>query len=300
MEKQDLDEFWQSLWYIDLVRDTKRPAVPWGGYDQVFEEAEDVKSFDELVANGYYGYIDHVNPTLTLGVLDIDVYKDVAPDINEVTHHERATVIKTRSGGFHIPFLVPAGKKLRVRPKFDDWVDLKGAINKGHAVAPHNSDYEVVQYASVHTYDPDEGEHTSIAQLKGEELLETHEPDHHTYDGESPYGSVYAILDPEDYPPGHRVDHPFHSSSTGANFMVDENETTWRCWRHEVTGNLLHLIGVKEDILECGEWKRNGDLYDKYEQIREVAYEEDIRLEEPKEFGFPPDLMEELRQEAEQ
>lgn len=42
---------------------------------------------------------------------------------------------------------------------------------------------------------------------------------------------------------GERVEHPFHGSSTGSNFTVDEGGETWRCWRHDCTGNALHLVG---------------------------------------------------------
>jgi hypothetical protein len=56
--------------------------------------------------------------------------------------------------------------------------------------------------------------------------------------------------------------HPFHDSSTGANFRIDGGGETWRCWRHGVTGNALHLLGQCEGIIECGEapskqqWKK--------------------------------------------
>jgi hypothetical protein len=56
--------------------------------------------------------------------------------------------------------------------------------------------------------------------------------------------------------------HPFHDSSTGGNFRIDRGGETWRCWRHGVTGNALHLLGQKEGIIECGEapskqqWKK--------------------------------------------
>lgn len=47
--------------------------------------------------------------------------------------------------------------------------------------------------------------------------------------------------------------HPFHDSTTGANFRVDKGGETWRCWRHGFTHNGLHLLGQKEGIIQCGE-----------------------------------------------
>lgn len=63
--------------------------------------------------------------------------------------------------------------------------------------------------------------------------------------------SIHAII------PGvkeeRRMRHPFHDSSTGANFMVDKGGLTWRCWRHGFTGNALHLLGIGRGIIACGE-----------------------------------------------
>lgn len=56
------------------------------------------------------------------------------------------------------------------------------------------------------------------------------------------------------YDEGERDEHPCHGSKTGSNFMVDDGGETWRCWRHDCTGNALHLIGLQEDIIGCGEW----------------------------------------------
>ena len=61
------------------------------------------------------------------------------------------------------------------------------------------------------------------------------------------------------YAEGQRCEHPFHGSSTGSNFMVDEGDETFRCWRHGVTGNALHLIGIEEGIISCGDWEHGLD-----------------------------------------
>ncbi len=74
---------------------------------------------------------------------------------------------------------------------------------------------------------------------------------------------IYDLLSRSSYPEGERVAHPYHSSETNGNFMVDEDGETWRCWStgHECTGNALHLLGIKLGVIECGEWK-NGGLSD--------------------------------------
>jgi putative DNA primase/helicase len=66
--------------------------------------------------------------------------------------------------------------------------------------------------------------------------------------------SVYDLLSKASYPEGERRSHPVHGSGTGTNFHVDEGGETFRCWRCEVTGNALHLLGMEEGIISCGDW----------------------------------------------
>jgi putative DNA primase/helicase len=70
--------------------------------------------------------------------------------------------------------------------------------------------------------------------------------------------SVYDVISRADHPPDERTTHPVHGSSTGANFMVDNGGETWRCWRHNVTGNAYHLIGMEQNVIRCGDWKHGG------------------------------------------
>lgn len=277
-------QFWRSLYFIPLRRGSKIPAVKWGGYDTNFDENEDVLRYDDLEPNGYYGYMAHER--YQLGVVDIDLYKDLAPDPDVMTYHDGALVIKTPSGGFHFPFLVPDGDApLKVKDKYEDWIDLKGDIRRGHAVLPFGSDYEIVQDGKVRVYSSNAGEHTSIVQVDEEGVLEIDNSSEEVWEGESPYNSVYNLLDRGEFPPQERRPHPIHGSSTGMNFMVDENEETWRCWRHETTGNLLHLLGMKWGILDCGEWNDHSEpLGQKYNKIKEMAREMqiDLRKAQPK------------------
>lgn len=278
-------DFWTSLYFIPLREGSKIPAVKWGGYDQNLDEAEEVLRHDDLDPAGYYGYMAH--DTYQLGVVDIDIYKDAAPDVDDVTYHDGAMVIKSPNGGFHFPFLIPVGDPgLEVRDEFSDWIDLKGQIANGHAVLPFGSDYEIVQNGEVRLYSTVDDEHESVVKVNDSGVLERSKSGR-TWEGDCPYQSLFNLLDPDEFPPEVRAEHPVHGSSTGSNFMVDENEETWRCWRHRTTGNLLHLLGMQWGVLSCGEWddKNYDELHEKYSRIKRKAKMEGIDLEKPKSFS---------------
>ncbi|WP_251341986.1 bifunctional DNA primase/polymerase [Haloplanus halophilus] len=99
--------------------------------------------------------------------------------------------------------------------------------------------------------------------------------------------SAYDVLTRGRYPVGERREHPFHGSETGANFMVDDRGETFRCWRHDCTGNALHLIGIEQGIIDCGEWLPSGLDSDTWSDIfaaaREAGY--DLPEFEPSESG---------------
>jgi putative DNA primase/helicase len=84
---------------------------------------------------------------------------------------------------------------------------------------------------------------------------------------------VHDILLRSQYPAGERVAHPVHGSDTGSNFMVDDGAETWRCWRHGCTGDALHLIGIEEGIIECGQWTTSDVSSDEWRAIFEAARE---------------------------
>ena len=79
------------------------------------------------------------------------------------------------------------------------------------------------------------------------------------------------------YSEGVWTEHPFHGSETGANFMVDGDGETFRCWRHDCTGNALHLVGVEQGVIDCGEWAHGGLNTDTWREIfaaaREAGYD---------------------------
>lgn len=78
-------------------------------------------------------------------------------------------------------------------------------------------------------------------------------PEDHDSKYDDTYITVHDVLD-QSLSEQERTAHPVHGSSTGSNFMIDEGGETWRCWRHGCTGNALHLLGMQDEIINCGEW----------------------------------------------
>jgi hypothetical protein len=60
--------------------------------------------------------------------------------------------------------------------------------------------------------------------------------------------------------------HPFHGSSTGANFVIDDRENVWYCFRHNVGGGALELFAMKEGIIDCEDCGRNA-FYGKWPEV---------------------------------
>lgn len=88
---------------------------------------------------------------------------------------------------------------------------------------------------------------------------------------------IYDIISSGNYPEGENTSHPFHPSDTGTNFRVDPDAETFRCWRHSVTGNGLHLLGMDEGVISCGDWVDGGLSNDTWKDIfdagREAGYD---------------------------
>ncbi|MHB9285956.1 phage/plasmid primase, P4 family [Halobacteriales archaeon Cl-PHB] len=70
---------------------------------------------------------------------------------------------------------------------------------------------------------------------------------------------IHDVVSVSQYPRGENTAHPFHPSGTGTNFRVDEDAETFRCWRHDVTGNAAHLLGMEQGIIDCGDWTTGLD-----------------------------------------
>lgn len=65
--------------------------------------------------------------------------------------------------------------------------------------------------------------------------------------------------------------HPFHDSTTQNNFCINSEQTLWYCFRHRKGGTALHLIAMKDGIIECGQ-KLDGDTLSKTLEIAKTKY----------------------------
>jgi len=92
---------------------------------------------------------------------------------------------------------------------------------------------------------------------------------------------VYDILSRTSYPEGENKGHPFHPSSTGTNFRVDSGGETFRCWRHGVTGNAAHLLGIEQEVIECGDWDGTGIDSDTWREIFDAGRNAGYDLPDP-------------------
>jgi hypothetical protein len=152
---EDMDGYdvWRYLWFIKLPEDieTKAPeGYSWGGYSTDFERNADVYTVEQVAASehsrwGVPGFnAPEESPTdPNLIVIDLDVYKDEAPDLSEIEFsydllmaEVEPVVVESQRGGVHIYALVnePPVKE----PDFDmpEWIDLRGEAVKQHVVAP--------------------------------------------------------------------------------------------------------------------------------------------------------------------
>lgn len=151
----------------------------------------------------------------------------------------------------------------------------------GYVVGPGS------KHPSGNTYGPLKGE--SIATITKDELFEAldefinepsmqvKEPDIERHKSNNNKNSQYVFynLKPDDVvswlEAGKRVPHPAHGSSTGTNFMKQEDAELFMCWRHDYgTGpgcalNPQQLLAVMATGKECDtvrhEWSSNSILH---------------------------------------
>lgn len=95
-------------------------------------------------------------------------------------------------------------------------------------------------------WETDSGEAVSTPQSRG---LDT---ENHPPSGRST-GSlgIYDVISRSEHPPDKRGEHPYHGSSTGTNFKVDEDGEAWRCWRHDTGGYAISLVGMEAGLMDC-------------------------------------------------
>lgn len=119
-------------------------------------------------------------------------------------------------------------------------------------------------------------------------------------DDDFPVG-IYDVISRTRHPEGENSAHPFHGSDTGSNFRVDRGGETWRCWRHDVTGNVRHLLGMETGELTCGEWANGSIDSDRWSRVYNAASERgyDIPPPETDTLDYDWGLIHHLLQSAE-
>lgn len=277
--------------YIPISPESKRPIAEFGGWpidpdERYVAEREDVDDS----SHDWWAVVGH--KTSNLLIIDIDMYKMSDAEIAEVEYGwygilDDTRIVKTPSGGLHVYLRTDADIDDLPRPR--DNIDLKGDVARGYALAFPQSEYQVkndVRPAKVSeellrelpAFDGDEarGERNTADPIVSEEEMRAKTAPPclgKALDDDSEFAerltsavkygtvdklSVYRVLDKANYPESSNEAAPsfLHatSSSTGTNFRVDEGAETFRCWRHDCTGNAYHLIGVKAGIIECGDW----------------------------------------------
>lgn len=273
-----------NYWYIPLSPDEKRPLRNWSwdGWPLDFDRPEVVSEVDKNAAD-YDWWARVGNTERDLLVIDIDRYK-MDEETQEAIDQgwqgilDRTQIVKSQSGGLHVYVRVDTDRD-ELLEGFEsdngwqpiDHVDLKGSVGRGYAVSPEVDGYEI-----VNDEDPVEVTRETIYELPVFEECEfqslDYDPEDREYDG--PDLSVWDVIPKSEYPPERRTAAPefLHDtpSSTNANFMVDPGGETYRDWRHQVTANAWHLLGIKAGILDCGDSLSR----DTWEEIKEYGIEE--------------------------
>ena len=229
-----------------------------------------------------------------LVVLDVDDYDgdDLPFDLPETLIEE------SPHGGEHLYYHVPVDADGRMPAAvFDDEIGAKNPVPSWGEVQVSNK-YVVATGSTLDDCgkewhdcsQPDEGDYTvaedrDIATVSVERLVEvllddpeiedpTPDLSPGTHENNDVDLDVHDVLFSAEYTEEERTVHPVHGSSTGTNFQVDEGAETWRCWRHGTTGNALHLIGMQNGIIECGEWDNGGLDTETWREIFAAAREE--------------------------
>jgi len=287
-----------------VCEENKRPQVPdgsgkfastndsttWGEFDQAVEASQQQKG----VGIGFV--LTEEDPYL---VIDFDEVRD--PETGETEQWVRDAVDQWDS----FTEVSPSGTGLHVwlkdvtEPEW--WTDTD-----------HIEVYESGQYLTV-TGDPYPGTPLTCATppdfedwLKGhagEETLLSGESHRVPQEYEEEFDlDVYDVLSRSSYPEGKRRSHPFHGSSTKANFKVFDGGETWYCFRHDCGGNVLHLIGMDEDVIKCGEWKHGGLTDKQWAKLFEAGRKAGYNLPRPSGSGRqePQSLTEAILEDPEQ
>lgn len=285
-----------SYLYIPINSESKRPVAEFGGWP-IDPEHEGVFERETVEESNHDWWAIVAHKTSSLLIIDVDLYKmsesqKAQVDVGWFGILDDTRIVKTPSGGIHVYLLTDC--KFEDLPQTIEHVDLKGDVARGYALSHPKSEYVVkndkrpvevppaivrelpvfessIAKGGRETAEPivtEEDMRKKTAPPCLEKALDSDDEFADRLVNAVKYGTVdklpvYRVLNRSQYPEGTNKSAPswLHDtpSKTGTNFRVDEGGETFRCWRHDVTGNAYHLIGVEAGIIECGEWA--------YEQI---------------------------------
>lgn len=283
----------EEFLYIPLSEDSKRPIMSWGGWP-IDPTHEAVVTYNETQESEHNSWGIVGNKDQDLLVIDLDLYKMDEHTRMTVENDDFAgkldqtTVIGSQSGGRHIYFKYDGDLE---DYKVMEHVDLGGDVGTRYMKSFESEKYQILndetpaeieekhikQFSIFTEKVTNQKSHSANLQMptlaapciknaireENEVLLRAlfHTDEngvHHTG------GSVYDLLNRGQYPEGVNKAAPnwMHAtpSHTGSNFKVHEGGELFRCWRHDISGNVYHLVGIKEGIIECTDRDNWDDL----------------------------------------
>lgn len=281
-----------TTFVVPVEPSSKKPVLSFGGWPV---DPDHPGVFDE--PNGDWdGWAIIGNETRDLLVIDVDAYK------METTEHidgdwlgllDRTRVVTTQSGGIHVYLRTDAEDT----PETIQHVDLKGDVGHGYAIAPPTPGYEIVDGNDIQ-FVPDD-DLVKLPIFTSRTPRET--PDTATSRPARPCHRhewvrqrlapihIYDVIPESEYPEADNTSHPFHESDTGKNFRVDAGAATFRCWRHDVTGNGMHLAGMQAGLLSCGDWTYEEPPWAKIiEYAKQQGYYDPLTCDEVKSHDLCP------------
>lgn len=282
-----------SYLYIPINPGTKRPVASFGGWP-IDESRKNIFDIRDIEKADHKWFAIVGNRTHDLLILDIDFYKMSESEKAQINTGwfgilDDTRIVETPSGGLHV--YIRTDMDFDELPQEREFVDLKGDVARGYALSHPKSEYVVqndvrpvkisgslVRELPVFKSSRARGSTDSPEPIVSEEemRLKTSPPClKQALDSDGSfenrlinsvkYGTVdklpiYRVLSESAFPENENTGAPdfLHGSpsKTGTNFRVDKGAETFRCWRHDVTGNAYHLLGVKFGFIECGEWAR--------------------------------------------
>lgn len=298
----------RELWDLGKVFFPIEPGTKIIDYPHSYEENRYRPDSEILNAHIEAGWNYCISCAGDLAVVDVDDKRKI-DDVTDVFPETLWQVSGSRKG-IHLFYKVPgrnSGGTL-----YDQWLGRNIEIGD---VKAHENELVIgpgSKHPSGNRYGPVHGE--KIAEMTKEEFeeclshFEKEIPDEEKQTGfrtnvereggggrtEQSELHPFYQLEPKDITPwltpGKRVPHPVHgSSSTGANFMLNENLQTFTCWRHDYGRgpgcglNAQQLLAVKASQRQCDAvrrlWDSNPSLH--YKAFMQAIQDGHIPLSRP-------------------